>query len=165
MLLKGSQGATKAQLAEECESMGASISTSTEREMTSLNMTCFKGDVSRAVSLLGDAVSNTTLDSAELEMAKQEQAKENDSLNKDPRTTTLEACHYNAFRDHMMGQPVRGDPDNLQNINADMLRAFKADNYCGDNIVIVGTGAVDHDTLVGQIGEAFGSIAREAAGA
>lgn len=165
MLLKGSQGATKAQLGEELEGMGATISTNTDREMTSINLACFKGDVSRAVAMLGDALSNTTLDSAELEMAKAEQAQSNESQSKDLQTTTLEACHYNAFRDHMMGQPIRGDPDNLQNINADMLRAFKADNYTGENIVIVGTGSVDHDAFVGQVSEAFGSVAKESAGA
>jgi len=56
MMLKGSQGASKAQLAEEVEGMGGNISTNTDREITSINMTCFKGDVSRAVALLGDAI-------------------------------------------------------------------------------------------------------------
>ena len=63
-------GASKAQLAEEVEGMGARIGVDVDREITSLGMTCFKGDISRAVALLGDAVSSATLDSAELEMAK-----------------------------------------------------------------------------------------------
>jgi len=29
---------------------------------------------------------------------------------------TLEAVHYTAFRDHMMGQPVLGIRENLMNI-------------------------------------------------
>ena len=158
MILRGSQGASKSQLAEEIEGMGARISTDIDREITNFNVTCFKGDVSRAVSLLGDAISSATLDSAELEIAKQEQAQSNDAFNKNQEGTTLEACHYNAFRDHMMGQPVRGDPDNLQNINADMLQAYRAANYAGDKIVIVGTGGVDHDAFVEQVNAAFGSI-------
>ena len=158
MLLKGSTGATKGQLAEEVESMGARIGVDTDREITSLNLTCFKGDLSRAVSMLGDCVSNATLDSAELEMAKQEQARINDAANRDQETATIEACHYNAYRDHMMGQPIRGDPDNLQNLSSDMLQAFRAANYTGENIVIVGTGAVDHDAFVDQVSEAFGAL-------
>jgi len=158
MLLKGSTGSTKGQLAEEVESMGARIGVDTDREITSLNLTCFKGDLSRAVSMLGDCVSNATLDSAELEMAKQEQARINDAANRDQETATIEACHYNAYRDHMMGQPIRGDPDNLQNLSSDMLQAFRAANYTGENIVIVGTGAVDHDAFVDQVSEAFGAL-------
>eukprot|EP00806_Schmidingerella_arcuata_P000068 Macronucleus_1059.p1 GENE.Macronucleus_1059~~Macronucleus_1059.p1 ORF type:complete len:300 (+),score=128.30 Macronucleus_1059:1-900(+) len=62
----------------------------------------------------------------------------------------------------MMGQPIRGDPDNLQNLNADMLAAFRAANYTGENIVVVGTGSVDHDAFVDQVNEAFGVIAKSA---
>ena len=83
MLLRGSQGATKAQLAEEIESMGARITADSDREITNLNVTCFKGDLSRAVAMLGDAVSSATIDSAELEIAKQEQARDHDMSNKD----------------------------------------------------------------------------------
>lgn len=31
--------------------------------------------------------------------------------------TTIENVHYNAFREHMMGQPMKGDRDNVHNIN------------------------------------------------
>ena len=72
-----------------------------------------KGDVGRAVSLLGDAMSNATLDSAEIELTKQEVAQEHEANHKDYERMTIEQCHYNAFRDHMLGQPTRGDPDSL----------------------------------------------------
>ena len=85
-------------------------------------------------------------------------------MNKDLETTTLEACHFNAFRDHMMGQPIRGDNDNLQNINAGLVKNYHAANYTGDKIVIVGTGAVDHDAFVDEVNRAFGSIAKNAEG-
>lgn len=79
-------------------------------------------------------------------------------MNKDQQATTLEACHFNAFRDHMMGQPIRGDNDSLQNINIDMLNEFKAANYTGENLVVVGTGSVDHDAFVNQVSETFGTM-------
>ena len=47
-------------------------------------------------------------------------------MNKDQQATTLEACHFNAFRDHMMGQPIRGDNDSLQNINIDITNIREA---------------------------------------
>jgi len=47
-----------------------------------------------------------------------------------------------------MGQPIRGDNDQLQNLNIDMLNQHKAANFTGENMVIVGTGAVDHDSFV-----------------
>ena len=72
MLTRGSAGYTKASLAEEVEGMGGSLSTSVDREVTSLTMNCMRGDVSRAVKVLTDSLSSATLDSAELELAKME---------------------------------------------------------------------------------------------
>ena len=70
MLLRGTGSSSRSEIAGEIQSMGARISANTDREITSLNLTCFKGDVSRGVALLGDAVCNASLDSAELEVAK-----------------------------------------------------------------------------------------------
>ena len=162
MLLRGSQGASKAQLAEEIESMGARISVETGREISSLNLTCLKGDLSRACAMVGDVLANATIDSAELEVAKQEQAQENETMNANCLNTTLEAVHYNAFRDHQMGQPIRGDADNLQNITTDMLQAHRAANYVGENIVVVGTGNVDHDAFVAAVEQGLGAIQQSA---
>lgn len=70
MLLRGTSSTSKAALADEIESMGGRVESDVDREHTNLNFTCFKADVGRAVALLGDAVSNATLDHAELEIAK-----------------------------------------------------------------------------------------------
>ena len=58
----------------------------------------------------------------------------------------------------MMGQPIRGDPDMLQNLTSDTLQAYKAANYIGENVVVVGTGGVEHDALVDMVSGAFGSL-------
>lgn len=48
----------------------------------------------------------------------------------------------------MMGQPIKGDADQLSNLTTDDLQAYKAANYFGDNLVIVGTGNVNHEEFV-----------------
>ena len=58
----------------------------------------------------------------------------------------------------MMGQPIAGDADNVQNLTADILNAYRQANYTGENIVVVGTGSVEHDAFVDQVNSAFGSI-------
>jgi processing peptidase subunit beta len=158
MLLRGSQNNSKSQIAEEIESMGARIESDSSREMTHLNVTCFKNDVSRAVSLLGDAISNASFDAAELEIAKQEMAQAHEVSNRDQQEVLLEAAHFNAFRDHMLGQPKRGDADNLQNISVDMLNQYRSANFTGENMVVVGTGGIDHDALVDMVKEGFGGV-------
>jgi predicted Zn-dependent peptidase len=51
----------------------------------------------------------------------------------------------------MMGQPIKGDADILSNLTVGDLQNYKAANYFGDNIVIVGTGNINHDEFVAEV--------------
>ena len=164
MLSRGSTAYTKASLSEEVEAMGGRLTTGVDREVTSLSMTCMKGDLGRAVGMLGNAVSSATLDSAELELAKMEVQAVNDAGHKDMKGTTMEAVHYNAYRDHQMGQPIRGDPDMVGELTVDNLKSFQAANYYGDNMVVVGTGNIDHDAFVEQVGNELASVGQKGVG-
>lgn len=60
----------------------------------------------------------------------------------------MENVYFNVFRDHMMGQPILGDIDNIRQINREMVVDFHQRNYFGENMVVVGAGNVDHQQLV-----------------
>lgn len=63
-----------------------------------------------------------------------------------------------------MGQPIRGDPDSLVELTVEDLVNFRAANYFGDNIVVVGTGNIDHDAFVQQVGNEMASIGQKSVG-
>lgn len=48
----------------------------------------------------------------------------------------------------MLGQPKKGDRDNVFNIKSDHLRDFHSANFVGDNIVVVGAGNINHEEFV-----------------
>jgi len=58
----------------------------------------------------------------------------------------------------MLGQPIKGDRDLLQEIGADHLRQYHTANYFGDNLVVVATGDVNHAQVVEQVEQAFASL-------
>ena len=70
MLTKGTSNRSKAKLAEEIESMGARFDARTGREKSHVKLTVLKDDIRRAITILGDAFSNTALDAAEFEVTK-----------------------------------------------------------------------------------------------
>ena len=72
MLSRGTSSHSKAAFNDEIEGMGGTLTSDVEREQSSIALKVMKGDVGRAISLLGDAVSSATLDQAELEITKQE---------------------------------------------------------------------------------------------
>ena len=107
-----------------------------------------KGDVSSAVKTLGKIVCNGNVDEAALEAERESARDRHEASHTEYETTLLENVHFNVFRDHMMGQPRRGDPDNLGKLNAEDLAKFHKNNYTGDNVILVGTGGVSHSDLV-----------------
>ena len=148
MALRGTATRSKTELAEELENIGARYSAESDREYTQYGLQVFKGDASKAVGILGDMLCNNALNSAELELLKDEVSMEHEDNHNRYVETTLENVHFNSFREHMLGQPIKGDRDLTQTLGVDHLREFQAANYFGENIVVVATGDVSHDQIV-----------------
>lgn len=165
MLTRGTSARSKADFASEIEQMGARMGGNIGREMSSITMTAMKGDAGKAVELLGDCFSNASFDPAELELTKQETAAMHEGSFKNLMEQTIEQGHYNSFRDHMMGQPIKGDRDNVQNLTVEACNNYRAANYFGDNMVVVGTGNIDHEKFVADVNQAFGTIGKDTAAA
>jgi len=72
--------------------------------------------VNKGIKLLGDMISNSNLNATELELVKEEVSQEHEDNHHRYFETTMENVHYNVYRDHMMGQPSKGDRDNVHNI-------------------------------------------------
>ena len=127
-------------------------------------MKVLPSDLGRAVEILGDVVSNSNVNENALEAERENVRDIHESSHADYEHTTLENVHFNAFREHMLGQPVRGDPDNLGRLTAESVSNFHAQNYFGDNMVVVGTGQHDHDTLVDLVEQHFANIPKTSEG-
>jgi processing peptidase subunit beta len=161
MFLRGTTSRSKNQISESIENMGARLHTDTGREVSSVSLQVFKGDVNKAVKLLGDLVSNSTLNANELELVKEEVSQEHEDNIHRYLETTIENVHFNVYREHMLGQPVKGDRDVLHTLSVDHLRDFHTTNYFGDNMVIVGAGNINHEEFVNQVSQAFQSLPKQ----
>jgi processing peptidase subunit beta len=161
MIQRGTTSRSKADFASEVEQMGAKMGGKTDREISSLTMSSLKGDSSKVVELLGDCFSNATFDSAEVELTKQEMSAMHEGSFKNLMEQTIEQGHYNSYREHMMGQPIKGDRDMVQSLTVDGLHNYRAANYFGDNMIVVGTGNIDHEKFVADVNQAFGTIGKD----
>ena len=148
MASRGSSTRTKSDFGAEVSAMGATYETLPSREYHSYSIDCLKEDSGRALNLLGDSICNMTFNAGEFETLREEVSGKHEANHTRYEETTLENVHFNGYRDHMMGQPVKGDRDNLYNISIDQLQAYHSANYFGDNIVVVATGDVNHAQIV-----------------
>jgi len=140
--------------------MGSQLNAYTSREHTLYHMLSFPDGLAKSAEILGDMLTNSVYDNYHLEMEKDTIWQELEATNQDPKETLMENVYYNVYREHMMGQPILGDIDNIRSINRDMVVDFHATNYFGENMVIVGTGAVDHQQLVDLAEQHFSNVPR-----
>jgi mitochondrial-processing peptidase subunit beta len=70
----------------------------------------------------------------------------------------MENVYFNVYRDHMMGLPILGEIDNIYKITRDMIVEYHKRMYFGENMIIVGTGNVEHQMLVDLSEKHFGKL-------
>lgn len=158
LALRGTENRTGNKLVEEIEGLGAVYEARTKREITSHTLKCMKDDVSKAVEILGDMICNPLLNDNAFEAEREVVSQIHENNHKEYERTTLQAAHANAFREHMIGQPSRGDRDNLANLTIEQVRQYHTDNYHGENIVIVASGNVSHDEVVDMVESHFRNL-------
>ena len=158
LLFKGTKNRTKSQFESEIEQMGATLDAYTSREHTLYHMQCFPKDVSKCVNILGDILQNPLLNKDQINDEKDTIKTELEESNKDVQEIIMEAAHFNSFRDHYIGQPILGDIDNIYNVTQDMVKEYHASHYIGKNIIIVGTGNVNHKEFVDAVERDFGNL-------
>lgn len=165
LLLRGTENRTGSELVREIENIGAEFESRTRREIASHTIKVFKNDVGKAVEILGDMVSSPLLNENAFEAEREVVSQIHENNHQEYERTTLQACHYNAYREHMIGQPSRGDRDNLPSLTVDQVRDFHASTYTGDNIVIVGSGNVAHEELVDLVETHFSGVPKSSGSA
>jgi mitochondrial-processing peptidase subunit beta len=162
MALRGTNSRSKTELAEDIENMGARYSAKSDREQTTYCLQVLKGDAGKAVGVLGDMLTNNALSSAEFELVKDEVSMEHEDNHNRFEETTIENSHFNSYREHMLGQPIKGDRDLTHTLTVNNLRDYHTANYFGDNMVIVATGDVSHESIVDAVEQHFANLPKNA---
>ena len=148
MIDRGSQSRSSEEVNKIIEDMGARGHHTHQREFTTHGINCFKGDVGRTIELLGDIVCNPAFNQEDFEIVKENTNTIHENNHRQYKRTLLENVHYNAYKNSMMGQPIRGDRDNLRNLTLDQIKSFHATHYHGDNVMVIAVGNVDHQQVV-----------------
>lgn len=141
---KGTTKRSRRQLEMQVENTGTQLNAYTSREHTLYHTLSFANGVSGSVEILGDMLCNSVYDPYHVEMEKDTIWQELEAVNQDPKETLMENVYFNCYKNHMMGQPILGDIDNIRMITRDMIMDFHSRNYYGENLVIVGSGAIEH---------------------
>lgn len=148
LFLRGTKQKSRQQIEAVLESMGAKVEVSFERELIGLTLRVCNEDVRRAVDLLCEMVMEVEVNDTQLEAEKEAVEGSAREISRDQYEQTFESCMYSAFRDHMMGQPSRGNRDNIVNLTSQMVTEHMERTYAGSNVTVVVSGGASHNDVV-----------------
>ena len=163
MAFKGTKTRSASGLEEEIENMGCHLNAYTSREQTTYYAKVFKKDVGAAVDILSDILQNSALENAQIERERGVILREMEEVEKDIEEVLFDHLHATAFQQTSLGTTILGSDKCVRSVTQEDLQTYIKTHYTAPRMVVVGTGAVDHDELVKLAEKAFASLPTEGA--
>ena len=146
MLFRGTERFGSEEIDQIFDAMGAEINAGTDREATTLYTRVLDRHLERAFDVMSDMLWRSRLREfeAEREVVLEEIAMYED----DPQEKVFDLLGEAVFGEHPLGRAVIGRAEVVRAVDSEQLRAFHAERYVPQNVVIGAAGSVDHDRLV-----------------
>lgn len=130
----------------------------TTREHTAYFARVFKNDVATGVDILSDILQNPLLDPRAIDLERGTILTEKQTVEKLEEEVVFDHLHSAAFLDNPLGLTILGTDERIKSITRDQLVDYVQTHYSTDRMVLVGSGAIDHDQLCSLADKAFSSL-------
>ncbi len=163
MAFKGTDRRSARDIAEEIESVGGDLNAATSTETTAYYARVLKDDLALALDILSDILIHARFDpeehAREQGVILQEIAAALDS----PDDIVHDLAQEAAYPNQALGRTILGTAESVSALTPDDLRAYLAEHYRPDVMVVSAAGAVDHDDIARRAETLFGALAPEPA--
>jgi predicted Zn-dependent peptidase len=151
MAFKGTASRSARQIAEEIEAVGGDLNASTGFEATGYYARVLGNDVPLALDILTDILTTPTFAPEELAREQNVIVQEIGAANDEPEDVVYQLFQKRAFPDQPLGRPILGTPQTVRAQSPATLRAYMAEHYRGQRMVVAAAGAADHDKIVEDV--------------
>jgi len=148
MAFKGTKRRSARDIAEQIEAVGGYLNAYTSREQTAFHARVLKSDVPLALDILADILTEPTFDPAELERERQVVLQEIGQARDTPDDIIFDHLQSVIYPAQPMGWPILGENDTVASFTRDDLRTYMDANYRAGSMLLVASGAVDHQSIV-----------------
>ncbi|KAG7883344.1 hypothetical protein KL937_000517 [Ogataea polymorpha] len=158
LAFKGTNNRTQLNLELEVENCGSHLNAYTSRENTVYYAKSLKEDIPRAVDILSDILTRSKLEKTAIEKERPVIIRESEEVDKMYDEVVFDRLHEVVFKGQPLGRTILGPIENIKSITQYDLKNYIQTNYKGDRMVLVGTGAVEHEQLVELAEKSFGHV-------
>jgi len=158
MAFKGTTKRTALQIATDIEDVGGEINAATSVETTAFYARVLRDDMSLAIDILADILTDSKFDPHELEREQHVILQEIGAAHDTPDDAVFDRFTETAFRHQAIGRSILGTPDTVASFTSQQLRRFMERQYGADRMVVVAAGGVTHDEFVREVEARLGSF-------
>ncbi len=158
MAFKGTARRSARAIAEDIENVGGDINAATSVEYTSYTARVLGENIDVALDVLGDILTNSAFDEAELAREKGVILQEHAAVEDTPDDLIYDAFMETAFAGQAIGRPILGTPDTIRALDAGTIRTFMAREYTPGRMVLAAAGDVEHEAVVAAAERFFGGL-------
>lgn len=158
MAFKGTKKRSSVQIAEAIEDVGGYINAYTSREMTAYYCRVLGDDVALALDVVSDIVLNPVFARDEIEVERGVILSEIGQALDTPDDIIFDWLQGVSYPGQPLGRSILGPEERVSSFQREDLSAFVDENYSADQMVLAAAGAVDHDAIVRQCDEIFGTL-------
>ena len=161
MAFKGTERRSAAAIAEEIEAVGGHLNAYTAREQTAYYAKVLKEDIGLAADIIGDILTHSTFEPAELERERGVILQEIGQANDTPDDIIFDRFQEAAYPDQPLGRPVLGLEDGIRGMPRTALTGYMRRHYGATNVVVAAAGALRHEHIVELVQTHFADLPRD----
>jgi len=143
LLTKGTRDLSSMEIAEQVESVGASVGTDASADYSLVSLKTVTADFAAILGLTAEIVRHPSFPAAELDLEQRLTLQSIRSMKEQPFTLAFNALRAAMYGDHPYGLPGIGTEDSVANLTRDVLFQAHQTFYRPDNCVMVIAGRVD----------------------
>ena len=150
MAFKGTKRRSAQDIAVEVESVGGYMNAHTAREETAYYIRILPEHMPLAVDVLFDILNHSTMPDEEIERERGVILQEIGQSLDTPDDVVFENFSAVSYQGHKLGDSILGTAESVKGFSRHDLEGFMARYYGGEQMLLVASGAVDHDALVAE---------------
>ncbi len=156
MLDRGTDTRSAAQIADDLDSRGVSLSVSVNRHVISLVCNCLAEDFDAILALVADVARNATFPEQELATRRAEVITMIRQDEDNPANMAMEGLLRQLYPDHPYGTRPRGSVESVERIPRAALQAFHRERFAPSTLSLVMVGDVEPGRAIASAAGAFG---------
>ena len=156
LLEEGTEGRSHRKISQTLESIGAEISSFSEREISGVSLTLQSRHLAIGLELLAEMVQRPTFPKARIELERHQVVGHLQSMADDPQLVGSQRLNHWIYNSTPLAEPVLGTVESISGISRAQLQDFHLRKYGPWNCLVVIVGDIDLDAASELVGEQFG---------